>query len=131
MLAGSGFYREEAVKEVESSPGGADSGTKVYVAMEKSSHHRTVGDLEKKPEPEAPAPGATVAEVMKHRLRTREGQAKDKLRQPTVEPVLGIIKSVMGFRRFLLRGLEKVTTEWTWVCLAYNPKRMHRMQWAG
>jgi transposase len=131
VLTDSGFYSEEAVKEVETSQDGGDSGTKVYAAMEKTSHHRTVGDLEQKPEPEASAPGAPVAEVMKHRLRTREGKAKYKLRQQTVEPVFGIIKSVMGFRRFLLRGLEKVSIEWTWVSLAYNLKRMHRMQWAG
>jgi transposase len=131
VLTDSGFYSEEAVKEVETSQDGADSGTKVYAAMEKSSHHRTVADLEQKPEPEAPARGAPVAEVMKHRLRTREGKAKYKLRQQTVEPVFGIIKSVMGFRRFLLRGLEKVSTEWTWVSLAYNLKRMHRMQSAS
>jgi len=131
VLTDSGFYSEEAVKEVETSQDGGDSGTKVYAAMEKTSHHRTVGDLEQKPEPEAPVPGAPVAEVMKHRLRTREGKAKYKLRQQTVEPVFGIIKSVMGFRRFLLRGLEKVSIEWTWVSLAYNLKRMHRMQWAG
>jgi hypothetical protein len=131
VLTDSGFYSEEAVKEVETSQDGGDSGTKVYAAMEKTSHHRTVGDLEQKPEPEAPAPGAPVAEVMKHRLRTREGKAKYKLRQQTAEPVFGIIKSVMGFRRFLLRGLEKVSIEWTWVSLAYNLKRMHRMQWAG
>jgi hypothetical protein len=40
------------------------------------------------------------------------------------EPVFGIIKEVMGFRRFLLRGLEKVKGEWRWVCLAYNLKRL-------
>ena len=72
-----------------------------------------------------------VAEVMRHRLRTREGKAKDKLRPQTVEPVLGILQSVMGFRRFLLKGLEKVSTQWTWVCLADNLKRRHRMQGAG
>ncbi len=42
----------------------------------------------------------------------------------TVEPVFGIIKSVMGFRQFLLRGLEKVQREWTRVCLAWDLKRM-------
>jgi transposase len=131
VLTDSGFYSQAAVKEVESVEGGEGSGTKVYAAVEKTSHHRTVQDLEKKPEPEAPAPEAPVAEVMKHRLRTREGKAKYKLRQQTVEPVFGIIKSVMGFRRFLLRGLEKVSIEWTWVSLAYNLKRMHRMQGAG
>jgi hypothetical protein len=131
VLVDSGFYSEAAVKEVETMEAGGGNGTQVYAAMEKTSHHRAVEDLEKKPEPEAPAPQATVAEVMKHRLRTPEGKAKYKLRQQTVEPVFGIIKSVMGFRRFLLRGLEKVSIEWTWVSLAYNLKRMHRMQWAG
>jgi len=46
------------------------------------------------------------------------------LRKQTVEPVFGIIKSVMGFRQFLLRGLKKVTGEWTLACLAWNLKRM-------
>jgi hypothetical protein len=43
---------------------------------------------------------------------------------PTVEPVFVIIKSVMGFRQFSLRGLTKVTSEWTLVCLAWNLKRL-------
>ena len=46
------------------------------------------------------------------------------LRKQTVELVFGIIKSVMGFRQFLLRGMKKVTGEWTLVCLAWNLKRM-------
>lgn len=41
-----------------------------------------------------------------------------------MEPVFGILKSVMGFRQFLRRGLEKVQTEWTLVGLAWNLKRM-------
>ena len=49
---------------------------------------------------------------MRRRLKTGSGKALYKLRQQTVEPVLGIIKSAMGFRRFLLRGLEKVSLEW-------------------
>jgi hypothetical protein len=44
-----------------------------------------------------------------------------------VEPVFGIIKSVLGFRQFLLRGLKKVGGEWNLICLAYNLKRMHRL----
>jgi len=87
-----------------------------------------VSDLEKKEEPASPAPGAKLSEVMKHRLKTAEGKAKYKLRQQTVEPVFGIIKSVRGFRQFLLRGLEKVGLEWQLVCLAYNLKRLHRMR---
>ena len=86
-----------------------------------------MSDLEKKQEPSAPGPGASTSEVMKHRLKTAAGRAKYKLRQQTVEPVFGIIKSVLGFRAFLLRGLKKVTLEWQLVCLAYNLKRLHRM----
>lgn len=60
-------------------------------------------------------------------MKTQKGREKYKLRQQTVEPVFGIIKSVLGFRRFMLRGLEKATLEWTLVSTAYNLKRLHRM----
>jgi hypothetical protein len=61
---------------------------------------------------------------MAHKLKTQKGRKIYALRKQTVEPVFGIIKSVMGFRQFLLRGIEKVTGEWTLVCLAWNMKRM-------
>ena len=51
-------------------------------------------------------------------------------RKHTVEPVFGIIKSAMGFRQFMLRGLEKVRGEWDLVCLAYNVKRLWSLQTA-
>jgi hypothetical protein len=54
------------------------------------------------------------------------GAATYALRNQTVEPVFGIIKSVMGVRQFSLRGLKKVTGEWNLVCLAWNVKRMAR-----
>jgi hypothetical protein len=127
VLADSGFYSEAAVRAVEQTPSGQISGTTVYAALEKKEHHRTVNDLEKKEEPAAPAPGAELSEVMKHWLKTKEGKAKHKLRQQTVEPVFGIIKSVMGFQQFLLRGLEKAGLEWQLVCVAYNLKRLHKM----
>lgn len=127
VLADSGFYSEAAVRQVEQTSEGQPTGTMVYAALEKKEHHRTVSDLEKKPEPTAPAPDASAIEVMKHRLKTAEGREKYKLRQQTVEPVFGIIKSVIGFRQFLLRGIEKVGLEWQLVCLAYNLKRLHRM----
>jgi hypothetical protein len=127
VLADSGFYSEAAVQAVEQTEEGQPSGTIVYAALEKKEHHRRVSDLEKKPEPSLPACGASIAEVMKYRLKSAEGRAKYKLRQQTVEPVFGIIKSVLGFRQFLLRGLEKVELEWQLVCVAYNLKRLHRM----
>jgi len=128
VLTDSGFYSEAAVRAVEQTPAGQPTGMTVYAAVEKKEHHRTVSDLEKKEEPVAPAPGAPLGEVMKHRLKTAEGKAKYKLRQQTVEPVFGIIKSVMGFRQFLLRGVEKVGLEWQLVCIAYNLKRLHIMK---
>lgn len=128
VLADSGFYSEAAVRAVEESPDGQASGVKVYAAMEKTGHHRNVADLEVRMEPSAPGAGATVSEVMSYRLKTRAGRQKYKLRQQTVEPVFGVIKSVLGFRQFLLRGLEKVKLEWQWVCLAYNMKRLHRLK---
>jgi transposase len=125
VLADSGFFSEAAVAQVEQTPAGQATGTTVYAAVEKKDHHRRVSDLEKKPEPAAPPPEARLSEVMKQRLSTAVGKAKYKLRQQTVEPVFGIIKSVLGFRQFLLRGVKKVGLEWQLVCLAYNLKRLH------
>jgi hypothetical protein len=126
-LVDSGFFSEKAVRQVEQASGGQRTGLTVYAAMEKRSHHRSVADLEKQPQPEPPGAHASVAEVMRHRLKTTAGRALYKLRQQTVEPVFGILKSVLGFRQFGLRGREKVSLEWTLVCLAYNLKRLHRL----
>ena len=127
VLADSGFYSEAAVRTVERTEQDQPTGTTVYAALEKKEHHRMVSDLEKKQEQSAPEPGASISEVMKHRLKSAKGRAKYKLRQQTVEPVFGILKSVLGFRQFLLRGLEKAQLEWTLVCAAYNLKRLHRL----
>ena len=62
---------------------------------------------------------------MQHRIKTTEGKKIYAKRKSTVEPVFGVIKQVMGFRQFLLRGLDAVTGEWTLVCIAYNLKRLH------
>jgi Transposase DDE domain len=65
-----------------------------------------------------------AVEAMAHRFATPEGRQCYALRKHTPEPVFGIIKSVMGFRQFLLRGLEKVKGEWRLVTMAWNVKRM-------
>ena len=68
---------------------------------------------------------------MAHRLATPEGRQAYALRKQTPEPVFGIIKSVMGFRQFHLRGLlEKVKGEWNLVTLAWNIKRMFALSQA-
>ena len=126
-LVDSGFFSEKAVQQIERADEGAPTGTIVYAAVEKTGHHRSVADLEAKSEPESPAADASVTELMRHRLKTTAGKGLYKLRQQTVEPVFGIIKAVLGFRQFRLRGQAKVSLEWTLVCLAYNLKRLHRL----
>ena len=64
---------------------------------------------------------------MAHRLETKAGKELYALRKQTVEPVFGIIKEAMGFRRFLMRGLEKVDLEWTLVTTSYNLKRLFNL----
>lgn len=73
----------------------------------------------------APAATANAVTRMRHRLKTAEGKSIYAKRKSTVEPVFGVIKEVMGFRQFLLRGLKAVTGEWTLVCIGYNLKRLH------
>ena len=63
-------------------------------------------------------------QAMIHRLRTQAGRSVYRMRKQTVEPVFGIIKSVMGFRQFSLRCLCQVQGEWSLVCMAWNVKRM-------
>jgi len=69
------------------------------------------------PEPAAPDPAATAKEKMAHRLK-KIGKDLYKLRKQTVEPVFAIIKEVMGFRSFSLRGHAKVSLEWTLICVS-------------
>ncbi len=76
--------------------------------------------------PEAPK-GAELVTAMRNRMKTDEGKALYAKRKSTVEPVFGIIKHVMGFRHFMLRGLEAVNGEWNLVCIAFNLKRMHAL----
>lgn len=128
VLVDSGFYSAAAVAAVEQKPDGTASGLTVYAAVEKTSHHKTLADLLPPPAPPAPGPGATAKERMAHRLKTAVGQALYRLRKQTVEPVFGIIKEVMGFRRFRLRGRAKVALEWTLVCVSYNLKRLFTLK---
>ena len=82
------------------------------------------------PKEGAPPEGADAYERMAHRLKTREGQQRMRRRKSTVELVFGIIKQAMGFRQFLLRGLDKVRGEWALVCAAYNIRKVYTAQLA-
>jgi hypothetical protein len=115
-LVDSGYYSEAGVAAAEA--GG--QGPVVYAAMKRQPHGRSIGQLEKRADPPAPAAGAPLAEIMAHRLATVEGSRHYAQRKQTVEPVFGIIKQAIGFRRFQLRGLEKAGLEWTLVATAYT-----------
>ena len=80
--------------------------------------------------PAAKEPKADWLKAMAEKLASEEGRASYKLRRQTVEPVFGVIKAVLGFAGFSLRGLEKVEGEWTLVALTYNCKRLHKLSLA-
>ncbi|MFB1490735.1 MULTISPECIES: transposase [unclassified Thiocapsa] len=116
LLADAGYFSEANVTACES------AGVEPAIAIQRDTHRPHWSERFKSPE--APPAEATAVERMAHRLKTPKGRATYALRKQTVEPVFGIIKSVMGFRQFLTRGLDNVQTEWTLVCLAWNLKRM-------
>jgi hypothetical protein len=132
VSADTGYFSEGAVKAVEKEGVNEEGkrereGPEVYCAVEKQSHHRSVQDLEQQAEPIEPAAEASEKEKMRHRLKSQKGKEVYDKRKETVEPVFGIIKSVMGFRHFMMRGLERVNTEWKLVTLAYDLKKLYNL----
>ena len=97
-----------------------------YIAGGRESHHPPVE--QRFTEPPALAPGADAVQAMNHRLATVEGRAIYAQRKSTVEPVFGIIKSVLGFRQFHMRGLDAASGEWTLVTMAWNLKRLFNLR---
>ena len=100
-----------------------------YIATGREPHHQSWQERFAA-EPEPPAEDASPQIKMAYKLRTEIGQAIYRLRKCTVEPVIGIIKAVLGFRQFSLRGLDPADCEWCLVCLAFNLKRLHTLAWA-
>ena len=124
----SGFYSEKAVEAVEKKDEeGKRTGPEVFSAVGKGKHGRNVDDMKKTGPMGRPPEKMSAKEKMIRKLKSKKGKKIYKRRKETVEPVFGIIKSVMGFRQFMLRGLEKVNTEWALVRVAYNIKRLHTM----
>jgi len=119
ILADNGYFSERNVTlchENEVTP---------YIAVQRLKHHPSLMERFGEPEPLPEAPNAV--DDMKHRLKTTSGKALYAMRKSTIEPVFGIIKSVMGFRSFLLRGLDAVKGEWNLVCIAFNLKRLYAL----
>jgi transposase len=116
LIADTGYCSENNVKACE------EAKIEPLLSVARQDHHPHWRERFTEP---APLPeDATAMQAMTHRLSTIAGKAAYAIRKQTVEPVFGIIKSVMGFRQFSLRGLRKVTGEWHLVCLAWNVKRM-------
>jgi transposase len=95
-----------------------------YIATGREPHHRSWRSFFAET-PAPPPDDASPIVKMAYKLQTDVGQAIYRLRKCTVEPVIGIIKEVLGFRQFSLRGLAAAAGEWCLVCLAWNLKRLH------
>ena len=120
LLADAGYFSEHNIHQCE------DNKVTPYISFGKDQHNQP---LEKRFKVEEPLPeNPTVVEKMKHRLQTKEGKEIYALRKSSVEPVFGVIKHVIGFRQFMLRGFEKAKGEWNLICIAYNLKRLHTMR---
>ena len=123
VLADNGYANGEAVAAL------ADAEIEALVSTAAEGRRRTHDFRPARPS----APRELKAEWLKamaEKLASEEGRALYKLRRQTVEPVFGIVKAVLGFTGFSLRGLDKVTGEWDLVALAYNCKRLHKLSLA-
>jgi hypothetical protein len=121
MLTDNGYFSEANVEACEAAR------IEPLIAMGRSSHHLSWKQRFAAAPKSAPQ-SATAVEKMAYRLKTARGKRLYGLRKQTPEPVFGIIKSVMGYRQSLLRGLENVKGEWNLVTMSWNIKRMFAMQ---
>jgi transposase len=115
-----GYFSEKAVAGLQ------ELGFDPHIATERQKHHAPLNAPPGAPLPAKP----TAKDKMKAKLQTAQGRAVYGLRKGIVEPVYGQIKAGRGFRRFSLRGLEKVRGEWRLVCLTHNLLKIWRYSYA-
>lgn len=117
LLADNGYFSKDNVQAC------VIQGIEPLIAMGRESHHMPLAERLQAdaPEPETNDPLVKMA----WKLKTKQGRECYGKRKCTVEPVFGIIKHVMGFRQFSLRGLQAAVGEWKLVTMAFNLKRMH------
>ena len=115
-----GYFSETNIQDCE------NLGIEPYIATGREPHHLDWHTFFQQ-QPEPPAEEASPMVKMASKLQTEIGKAIYRLRKCTVEPIIGIIKEVLGFRQFSLRGLAATAGEWCLVCLAFNLKRMHSL----
>jgi transposase len=119
LLADSGYFSEANVTACD------DKDIIPYIAVGREQHNQSLWDRFSEPPPLQE--DADCVTRMRHRLKTRAGKSIYALRKVASEPVFGVIKAVMGFRSFLLRGHEAAQGEWSLVCMAYNLKKLHAL----
>jgi transposase len=120
MLADNGYFSEANVTACLA------AGVTPLIALGRDGHHPCLSERFAGPPPAPENP--TPVEAMAYRLQTPEGKKLYAKRKCMPEPVFGIIKSVLGFRQFLLRGLDNVRGEWSLVTMAWNIKRMFALK---
>ncbi len=120
VLADAGYFSQGNVEHCQ------QAAILPYISPKRDAHNQRRQERLLDPAP-LPADADAMAQ-MKHRLQTAEGRALYARRKCTVEPVFGIIKAVLGFRQFLLRGVASVRGEWSLVCMAWNLKRLHTLR---
>jgi hypothetical protein len=120
--ADTGYFSEEAVAELEK------MGIDPHMATGRQQHHEPAMPNASATAPVAgePARAPSAKEKMQAKLRTAAGKLLYAARKHIVEPVFGQIKGVRGIRKFLLRGLEKVSAEWQLICLTHNLLKVWR-----
>lgn len=130
VLADNGYASEDEVTALE------EDGVEVLVSVHSESKEnsrkydfRPLDKIKKKENKNKPQAKEWIKR-MADKMETKEAKKRYRYRKQTVEPVFGIIKSVLGFRQFLLRGLENVSGEWMLIATAYNFKRLHSMKMA-
>jgi transposase len=116
LLADNGYFSAANVAAC------AASAIAPLLAPGRTPHHPSLDERFTTPPPAPENP--TPLQAMLHRLATPEGKKLYARRKHTPEPVFGIIKSILGFRQFVLRGLDKVRGEWSLVTMAWNIKRI-------
>ncbi len=116
VTADAGYWRPDVAEAC------SQLGTDVFIATERRRHWDRDDTLTEGEPPK----GVDAREAMRWKLRTEEGRQIYAERKSIVEPVFGQIKEVRGFRRFLLRGLEKARAEWSLQCLTHNLLKLYR-----
>jgi len=117
MSADAGYFSSDAVKNLTA------RGIDVYMPPDKIGHRFTLP-----PAPRGRIPRSlSIVDRMRRKLRTKKGKERYGLRKELPEPVFGQIKQVRGFDQFLLRGSDKVSSEWKVICTGHNLLKLFRV----